>query len=130
MKLALALLVFADLLLRGAAVPHAHAPDAADHDHSVRPHLHVTWDVNDHEHSHDHSAPAHDHTAIYLDGGAMMFSSPDQAAVAHSEGAWVTPAVECPCIIPADVSGKATAARPPGDRAATTHDLLPHVLRI
>jgi hypothetical protein len=131
MKLAVALLVFADLLLRGAAVPHAHAPDAADHAQSLRPHVHVTWDDHEGEgRSHDHASPANDHAVIYLDGAVMMFIAADHANAAPSWIAWVTPAMECPFCPSADTTARSGADRPPGDGAATIHDLLPHVLRI
>jgi hypothetical protein len=90
----------------------------------------VTWHAHDDDRSHDHSAPADDHLVIYLDGSVMMFVAADHGIAAHSVVAWVAPPLECPCVTPADVAARAGADRPPGDRAATIHDLLPHVLRI
>lgn len=150
MKLAVALLVVADLLVRGAAVPHVHAPDAGDHARSLRPHVHVTWHTDDKGHSHHeshdgltdghagqshanhhrHDAPEQDDTVIYLDGGVMMFTAADQVTVVRSVVSWITPGMDAPCGNRAAAACMPVAGRPPGERTASIHDLLPHVLRI
>lgn len=141
MKCSAVVLVFMQLLLRGAAVPHTHA--AADHDteHSHRPHVHVAWHT--HEHTHDHcehapsagttsDAPAvpHESDAIYLGESTMVVTSAERITVGEPAVTWLDmfggPRVAS--LVKATTTND--CARPPGDVADSIQALLPHVLRI
>jgi hypothetical protein len=57
----LAFLVIANLLLRGVAVPHAHAASADVADHAVRPHVHLSGPADRHAPSHTRHQEGHGH---------------------------------------------------------------------
>jgi hypothetical protein len=149
MRFAVALLVFADLLLRGAAVPHVHACDASGHDLSVRPHVHVDWHPTHHEHhgdedrdqavggdkGHDVDAacaarPEHDDAVIYLDSETTIFTPPCRLVTADTSVVWFSAAAS-------DSTGQVdmnkawqTLSGTSVDPADSLHTFLPHVLRV
>ena len=58
MKWSAVVLVFMQLLVRGAAVPHAHVDADHDTEHSHRAHVHFAWHTHEHTHDHCEHAPA------------------------------------------------------------------------
>ena len=141
MKWSAVVLVFMQLLLRGAAVPHTHA--AADHDteHSHRPHVHVAWHTHEHTHDHCEHAPAagtrsdaptvpHESDTIYLGESTTVITSATRILMGERAVTWLDmfggPRVAS--LVKATTTDD--CARPPGDAADSIKSLLPHVLRI
>jgi hypothetical protein len=61
MRLLPVILVIANLLLRGVAVPHVHAASADPADHAVRPHVHLAGHADRHAPTHVHHRAGHGH---------------------------------------------------------------------
>lgn len=150
MRLLPLILVIANLLLRGVAVPHVHANDDAD-DHGGRPHVHLASHEHRHSHAHDHHhgqrhvhhdknsehgapsstpTPEHDDDAVYVSDDTLIVASLDRPRATHALGHWLA---SSPCQAfspPSSAALRPSLVRPPGDGAVTIRTLLPHVLRV
>lgn len=146
MRLLPLILVIANLLFRGVAVPHVHVHDDAG-EHAGRPHVHLANHSHPHDHGHgrrhvhhdnesEHASPSstptpgHDDDAVY---------GPDDTLIVNSAG-WpkVTPAIGHRLAIaprhgslpPSNAAPRPGLVRPPGNGAVLISTLLPHVLRV
>lgn len=156
MRFWVVLLVMANLLLRGAAVPHVHSIHADPDDDSARPHVHLSGGSPHRSHAHGHHshgrhghkhrhesaargaligstaapAPAHDDDAVYLDDDGLIRATAERRSTSRAGVEWL-----------ADSAGNAASAtsllvtplrrvRPPGDVSPANRSLFPHVLRV
>lgn len=149
MRLLPLILVIANLLLRGVAVPHIHDHDDAA-DHASRPHVHMASHEHSHSHGHDHHhgrrhvhhdresehafppstpTPDHDDDAVYVAVDTLTVSACGPK-VTHAVGHWLAIAPRQVFSPPSSADPKPRRVRPPGDGAVTIRTLLPHVLRV
>ena len=139
MKCSAVVLVFMQLLLRGAAVPHAHAEADHDTEHSHRAHVHFAWHTHEHTHDHCERAPSagttsdaptvpHESDAIYLGESTTVITSATRILMGERAVTWLDmfggPRVAS--LVKATTTDD--CARPPGNAADSFQALLPHVL--
>lgn len=139
MRMFLAVLVTAPLLLRGVAVPHAHETHTEAPGHFHRPHVHLSG------HGHHRCqttalrvpgtpvhepSPDHDRDAVYLDGGQLILLAMERVAPRQAAADWLTVSAFGAEPLLAVHRPQPRRVRPPGDAAPSIHTLFPHVLRV
>lgn len=150
MRLLPLILVIANLLLRGVAMPHAHAHDDAS-EHGGRPHVHLASHEHRHSHAHDHHhgqrhvhidkksehecpastpTPEHDDDAVYVSDDNLLVASAGWPSFTRALGHWLTSSPFQAISPPSSAAPRPRLVRPPGDGAVTIRTLLPHVLRV
>lgn len=152
MRLFCLVLLVANLLLRGAAVPCPEATSAEPSAHCHRPHVHVAGGQHRHARAHnpgsavarcddasDHaeadgasrgSSPHHDRDAVYLDDDGLILATDGRTSPARPAADWLAIPASCGNPAAAPVWPQPRRIRSPGDGTATIRALLPHLLRV
>jgi len=123
-------------------VPHTHEVTEHAGELASRAHVHLTWSGSGHDHGSSHShydadptrhetVPVHGDDVVYVDGSLEWIAPPKGDGFEFDRSLeWIAAPVSDTMHSIVACSLRFGRHRPPGDGAAATQTLLPHVLRI